>query len=387
MRPCTHPGKTALLLCAAIAVLWLGLFGQRTALGQDETRYAVQKGETLESIAKREYGDPSLWVLLWDTNEGLLRGVVSSPSQEIPEGTEIIIPHLKTVSGKPANKTKEEEQLTVIHRETGQAIASPTTILMGGYITPVREQPAYGMVMGAFSGNSLFMGTGERVHIKSFGPMLNPGELYLCVKNWEPVYHPITGEFMGYLRKVTGIIKVLCFQYPNGEAVIVDASRTPVTAGDRIFMLKGMPMPIDRPFHATISKEGFIVELYNPNRTESEDFEYVYVDLGKKDGLLPGMILYVLKERPTVHTVGTLIVLSTREHTATTMLVRLSEPIMRGMRVTTKEYCPPIIYGNNTALPECPRPEPPQPPPFKPHYPGEVVPAKSVKQKGNRQTP
>ncbi len=368
--------RGTLIFCVVVAVLGLLSIGPFTgsAWSQSEERYTVKKGETLESIAKKEYNDPSLWVLLWDTNQDILEGVVSNPSQEIPEGTEILIPKLQTVEEKPANETSGEGGTTIVSRELGMPIASPTTILMGGYISPVREQPAYGMVMGSSRSNSIFMGTGEKVHIKSFGPMLNPGEYYVCVNDWAPVYHPITGRFLGYLRKVTGIIKVLCFQYPNGEAVIVDASPTPVTAGDRIFMLKGMPMPIDRPFHMSITKEGYIVELYDLNRTESEDFEYVYIDLGKKDGLLPGAILYVLKETPIVHTVGKLVVLSTQDHTATTMLVRFSDPIVRGMRVTTREYCPPIHYGNETGIPECPRPAPPEPPSFKPHYPGEMVP-------------
>ncbi len=377
-------------LSALLTLMFLVMFTVR-AWGQGEIRYSVKKGETLESIAKREYGDQSLWVLLWDTNKNLLQGVVNNPDQKIPAGTEIIIPKLKTVKAETkANKTGEEEAIPKVlaHVQNIPAV-SPLTILMGGYITPVQERP-YGMVMGSSRTGKMQLGTGDRVHIRSFGPMLNPGERYLCVRDWEPVYHPWTGEFMGFLRKITGIIKVLCFQYPDGEAVVETASPTPVTAGDRIFLLKGMPMAIDHVFHATIEKEGAIVELYEPHMTESEDFEYLYIDIGKKDGLLPGTVLYVLKETPIVHTVGRVVVLSTQEHTSTAILVEFSDPIRRGMRVTSHVYCPPIKEGEPMGIPECSeRPAPPTPPPYKPHYPGEIVPVKKERHKpeANKEEP
>ena len=67
------------------------LFGRQQAPAGPIKEYRTLPGDTLRSIARKEYGDESKWELLYETNKRILE----DPQAEIFPGTVLKIPPAK----------------------------------------------------------------------------------------------------------------------------------------------------------------------------------------------------------------------------------------------------------------------------------------------------
>lgn len=60
-----------------------------STLGSSDIYHTVIKGETIQSIAYRYYGDSGLWYIIADSNN------IYNPITEVVEGLELLIPNPK----------------------------------------------------------------------------------------------------------------------------------------------------------------------------------------------------------------------------------------------------------------------------------------------------
>ena len=97
-------GKAVMALGCLAAIVALVLLSVspvfadgRAAAGTEPRIHKVQEGETLWSIAEKEYGDGKLWPKIWDANKDKV-----SNAQALQPGTELVIPPPEGAQPEPA---------------------------------------------------------------------------------------------------------------------------------------------------------------------------------------------------------------------------------------------------------------------------------------------
>jgi|DewCreStandDraft_1066081.scaffolds.fasta_scaffold00207_68 nucleoid-associated protein YgaU len=68
------------------------LFGKKQQPAGPMKEYRTMPGDTLKSVARKEYGDESKWQLLYETNKRILEEANADPNTEIYPGTVLKIP-------------------------------------------------------------------------------------------------------------------------------------------------------------------------------------------------------------------------------------------------------------------------------------------------------
>ena len=167
-----------------------------------------------------------------------------------------------------------------------------------------------------------------------------PGQEFWVVRPGRIVYEPgsVTKE-VGRLYETPARLKVVCVQEETSIAEIT-ASCSDSTIGDLVLPFEPIPIPLARvaplPTSCDSSSgkiQGRIVEVFDTATPVATD-TVVYLDLGDKDGLLPGDFLTVFRPRDDVNTLRTILgqvaILSTREHTSVAKVVSMTDTMYVG---------------------------------------------------------
>lgn len=199
----------------------------------------------------------------------------------------------------------------------------------------VRELKADGKLIGGKESKQIFS-KGDIVYLRlEKESPVSPNE-WVLFRKIKKVHHPKTGEFMGDLIEITGTVKAL----ESHDHIITGQiihSKGATSLDDEIATV-GTLMRGETVSEATATdkKDGVIIEVRD-NRLSSGEQDIVYIDRGRKDGLLPGHQFEILHggqktSRATLpqRSTGRLVILSTQDRTATARIIESSEPISKG---------------------------------------------------------
>src|SRR5581483_3984587 len=207
--------------------------------------------------------------------------------------------------------------------------------------TILSEPKPDGEIIGA-KDQKMMLGEGDTIYLASFKKDFTPGKEWLVYKVIKNIYHPGTGRYLGDLVDVTGVVKITEVNKKVATAEIT-RSKEPIFRNDQIALVETL-FDFSSPSKRSLP-EGLtatVVEARD-NRLNNAMHDIVYIDRGKKDGVIRGDRFDVIKGGQKVgiradgedlrfpeREAGSIVVLSSQDHTATAQIVRSSETISRG---------------------------------------------------------
>lgn len=310
------------------ALIVLSFLNTKTAFSQAQEykEYTVKKGDTLWEIANKEIVDPFLWPKIWKENPRIKNPDLLYPGQKIRIPLYLI---QKEVPPKPVEKAmpspevkppaKEEPKAEKIKPVEKKYLVDMDTLISSGYISSSLESK--GTVIGSPTGRSV-LNKDDFAYIETVNPV-NTGDKFYILRSAGKVFHPETGDFMGYLIEVMGIAEVVEKRTDIVKARITESFQE-VAVGNLLdnFYEIEPAFETDNPKSPNIA--GYIVAT-RQRRTANGQMDIVYIDKGSKDGLSAGDILRtILANKFSSETNSVIQVINTKESTATA-IIRKSE--------------------------------------------------------------
>ena len=312
----------ALIFCAGFVV------------ASDE--YIIQKGDTLWGISDKHYNDTFLWPKLWKfnpeienpdliypgtkiripTKEELMGQSTVEPVKEAvqPTVTEPPIPVVEPVVEIPVEKPKPPKKL-LVEKKLYNSI---------GWISV--EVPGVGKIIASPSERTIF-GNNDIVYLKADKEVIS-GDKFLTVRTIKKVKHPKTGKSMGYQIRVTGIVEIIGKDSGTPKSKVKHAFED-INIGDKIIPYNETDPPFAPDVPRTPDIHGYIVESYM-NDSITSAYKLIYLDKGQVDVLEAGDIFSLFSEKPVVHTIGTMQIVSLQPATSTALILDSAKEITIG---------------------------------------------------------
>ncbi|HLG19819.1 MAG TPA: LysM peptidoglycan-binding domain-containing protein [Bdellovibrionota bacterium] len=322
--------------------------------------YTIQPGDTLWDICGRFLDNPWYWPKLWALNQYIENPHLIYPGQKLKfySGSETAPPRLDIVGAQKAEPVPSGEvpPMTEGTEKPAEAALTPTPQAVAAaevtpeamslklkslsFISP-KELDEAGTI--THSGDpKVFLYMGDRCYIEfkrktkvSVGDRFDVFETVKAVK--DPGHR--FGD-LGYLIKKKAVIKVLEIHKNTVEAFVTD-NQDSIQRGDKFIPYespyrKFVPHTTEKPL------EGKIVEAENQQYLISNN-DFVFLNLGKKQGVDDGMQLVVVRRGDAVFpgddqhlpdvVYGRLVVVDARNTTSTAYVTDLRDSLAVGDRV------------------------------------------------------
>lgn len=198
-----------------------------------------------------------------------------------------------------------------------------------------------GSIIGS-KDNREILGERDRVFIEvPKGEVPIPGEVYRVIRKVKRVMHPKTGKPIGDLIRNLGVIKVI---EVKADLIAADIVRSIdyITKGDQIIpRAQAQEVPGNKA-QERLRLLGYIVET-NDGKVANAQFDIVYIDMGRMEGVLPGDSFLIYREGKKTKgnsigeeglsaevLIGSLKVIAAQENTSTALVVTSSDTIEKG---------------------------------------------------------
>jgi len=331
----------SVLALVALPLLLLPPLPGRAAEELRDNVYVVRPGDTLSGIAGRFLGDPKRWPEILDANPQVKKSELIFPGDALqlplPEediegiaistGTE----EAPSVSYEPLPVSPPEETAAVeeppVPADLPVEIVRPVpvindfTYMTAGYVTD--ELPRNSIVASIDSKISLV--EGDEVIIEAAA---GEGTTYTVVRPTRKVYHPRSGEYLGWVIQILGWAEVTCAGDSTSRAVL-SSTIDPVHVGDLVIpfdpddiLEKNILGRKHTTFCLREGGEAYIVAAQKSFRTLGEG-DVVFVDQGRSQGVAQGDQFVVYRTLPSgdIHVIGQVQVLKVGERTSTALVI------------------------------------------------------------------
>ncbi len=308
--------------------------------GQD---YTVKHGDTLWDISGSYLQSPWFWPKLWSYNPQ-----IANPNWIYPGNDVHFYPGsgAQPGNGEPQGQGQQPEMMIIDDDVTVQGkigYVSPRVVLVPveGFITP-KELAEAGRVSGAIGPKELL--TALDIIYLTFD-QLKPkaGDDFVIFRTVSEVYHPVTGELLGYLTLLRGTAKITRPGPPMYTAEIERSFNT-VERGDLVG-------PYGEKFRRNVARkendrtlDGFIVATYVRDLVNIGQDHMVFIDRGRRDGVQEGNEFSVLVRRDglefdykerwmkgyPIETIGKLLIVDTKETASEALVVNSSRELVVG---------------------------------------------------------
>ena len=198
------------------------------------------------------------------------------------------------------------------------------------------------------SGNRMLLARRDILYLKLDHPAeVAAGDLFTVYKRARKVFHPMTQEYLGFIVLRLAVVRVI---ETDGALATVEAitSYGQIAPGDPV--MRFIPPPASDAGASLTSNvadlSGMIVELQaDKPMTLVSQFDIVYVDRGRADGLKAGDLMDIHRHSVGIpaRKIGQLKVLSTEEHTATARVTKANTRVFKGDRFKLVGYSAPVV--------------------------------------------
>ncbi len=196
------------------------------------------------------------------------------------------------------------------------------------------------------TGDRMQLGQYDTMYLKLKQPAdAAVGDYYTIFKRTRKVFHPATGEYLGYLVNRLAIVQVV---QVDKHLTTVQAVRSygAVSPGDPVVRFS---LPVEAGGAAAPASEdasGMIIELQaDMGLTLVAQRNIVYLDRGSEHGLQPGHRLEIRRSGGSLppRVVGELKVLSTEARTSTALITKSTARVFKGDRFRLKSAEPEVM--------------------------------------------
>ncbi len=298
--------------------------------------HIIARGDTLWDISEHYFGNPFDWPKLWQWNPRILNPHWIYPGNKIrlTPFPIIKVEEEKVAPAPPPPPAVPVEKVPPPPEKFFLAMGN-----YGSFISPVPVQPAGYIQRGVY--RKPFLGDRDGVYLsQETGMGLETGSSVYAYKQSEPIYHPVSRKFMGYMINLLGLIDIRDFREGFYEGIIEEAyqeipPKTPVAA----FKIPGAKIKIleKAPF-----VEGTIIATAD-EKTELSKNDLVFLDRGSANGLERGHVLSIVLSGDTIQkfpqgdsaqlpsrNIGKLIIAGSMEKTSTAVILESDESIHVG---------------------------------------------------------
>lgn len=309
---------------------------------QEIKEYTVQKGDTLWDISNRELKDSFLWPKIWKENPEIKNPDRIYPGQTIriplyllrPAAQEVIPPPVPVVEAP----RKVEEVIAPEAPPKPSYLIDKRVLLASGYVAETIKSA--GRITGAPSGRNLF-GNNDIVYIRT-DAAAKEGERFIVIRQGQRITHPASRLHIGYVIEVLGIAEVQKTRLGESMAKIV-LSFKEITTGDLLQPYLDMTPPLTADTYRMPDVKGYVVATRDL-KILNGDYDIVFIDKGKNDGIEAGDIMNTVDIRTSAihgekHLVptGVIQVISIRDKTATAIVKKSTDPVRVGALVSNEE--------------------------------------------------
>ena len=208
------------------------------------------------------------------------------------------------------------------------------------------------------SGNRMLLGKQDVFYLKLDNPTgVAVGDLFTVYRRVRKVFHPATGEYLGFVTIRVGVMQVTDTDHTltTAEAIVSYGTISPGDPVMRYVAPRTGENIIQTSDVADVS--GMIVELQSDRAmTLVSQGDVVYVDRGREDGLKDGDLMDVYRHSAGLPSrkIAQLKVLSTEDRTATAKITAANARVMKGDRYKLVGYSAPFVQPVEVAPPSQP---------------------------------
>jgi len=352
MKIAKYPAVTLLLFAIILAA------GVAFGAQKSEPRvYIVKQGDTLWGLSDRFMKDPYYWPNLWARNpEHIVNPHFIFPGQKLriyPDRIEVESVKTAEIAPPPPTVGSAEVQKQISQpAETREVADTPVPerhfIANGseGFIAGSDFNPSGFIIAGQH--NRQIFAEDDLVYTdigRNLGGKV--GDRFTIFKNYGTVSHPLTNVILGNRVAPLGTLQLTEIEQKSSKALIT-SSFMEIEPGSSLLPYRNLKKEItltasDRDLN------GYIVETGTGSKAIAAN-DIAYIDLGEKQGVKPGNLLYVVRKAETeikfysgveydlpVDVLGALIVVESAENTSTVLVVKSIDTIYKGDRVEMKK--------------------------------------------------
>ena len=272
---------------AAFAVLAF-LFTDLPFLGAQPLTHTVVKGDTLWDLCEKYYGDSELWPKLWEMNPFITNPHLLKPGDVI---TLFEADALRERPGEgPAAPVAEAGKMGPVIK--GIDVSTFTNVNAIGYLSPAKVQPL-GHIRSSAS-SRLILSKGDIVFVELLNPdKVNVGDQLSVAESSPLLWHPLTNSKLGFAIETHGRLAVKeRLEKPFVRAEIVESFRD-VLVGDMVLPYEPVSACV-RPVSTADKLYGNIAATKNQSEVIGK-YSVVYLDSGYRDGIKRGYVFEAIK--------------------------------------------------------------------------------------------
>jgi LysM repeat protein len=299
------------------------LFSISSYAEEEYIEYTIKKGDTLWDISGLNLKDPFLWPKIWKDNPDIKNPDLIYPGQKIRIPLRLIQKQIEVPTEKIV-KLPEKKEKPVKIMPKHPFIVKSELVASSGYIDT--EIPNIGRVVSSPTGRSV-LGRDDYAYVEVYSGKPDKGKRFYTLKSLGEITHPVTGEFIGYLIQLTGVVEVVEDEAGYTKVKVLKSFSEIETGSllDEYYPIESYPLvKVKAP-----EVHGTIVAARNL-RVVNGVLDVVYIDRGMVDGLRPGNIFTVISADKPNRPIGKIQVIATKQKTAAAMIIESEQEITRG---------------------------------------------------------
>lgn len=212
------------------------------------------------------------------------------------------------------------------------------------------------------TGDRMILGSGDTLYLKlDKSQNVAPGDQYTVYRRVRKVFHPATGEYLGFIVVRLAVVQVIDVDHALTTVQVI-RSYGVIAPGDPV-MRFALPVFSEEPRQVSDAAElrGMIVDLQaDKPMTLVSQFDFVYLDHGSEGGLRPGDLLDIHRHSQGLPSrkIGQLKVLATEARTATAVITAASTRVMKGDRFQLAGHSAPVVVPVEVPMQPLSQPRP-----------------------------
>jgi hypothetical protein len=279
--------------------------------------YVIQRGDTLWDLSGRYLDSPWYWPKLWSYNPQIENPhwiYPGNPLRLSPAGAEAPA-RIEVASAATAADfvpPKEIEDLTRGNIDRAQMLDDEDTVTVGGpykiggmrpkgpavqrnsFVT-ANQLDASGTVIAAFE-EKMILSTGDRIYgrFKDAGSV-KVGQTFSVYRTEGPIIHPVTNRQFGWKTVILGTAKVTAVEPGKAASLVITYVNDGIERGDHMGpSVEQARRPLFvRPNRSSL--DAFVIAVQPAILTGAAEFNVVYLDKGKADGVDVGNTFEVIR--------------------------------------------------------------------------------------------